>query len=225
MKIILVLSLAFVHLISNAITVGYKYWDAPFNDEDFFGEYSKSSISGLTISKNISDSYYVSGNFFLGTYEQDYIDQSFSETFERDITNVEIIIAKSGDIFDYGIGFRSVDWASGGSYSYVIDGQTYTGSYGGTIELMALLGYVGYSKSFNDNLGFYAGFSYAFDISSEADNYDNKFHHTNTEAGIYYSGIINENINATLGYRRLEFTSHPYEFYAQGVAFSATYTF
>lgn len=223
MKIILVLSLAFVHLISNAITVGYKYWDAPFNDDDF-GSYDKSSVNGITLSKNISEDYYVSGNFLVGTYEQTYFDGAYSDKYEREITNLEIIVAKSGDIFDYGVGLRSINWASGGTYSYTDgSGTEQTGSYGSEVEVLALLGYLGYSKSFTDNIGLYTGFSYAIEISEDGD-YDDDWNHSNVEAGLYYAGIINEDITATFGFRRLEFYDD-FDTAQEGFTFSVAYNY
>lgn len=226
MKVILVLSLVFVHLISDALTVGYKYWDAPFNDEDSGGKYNKSSVMGITLSKNLSEDYYVSGNFLVGTYEQTYQDgEFFNDTFERDIHNLEILVAKSGDIFDYGVGLRSIDWASGGTYSYFNGIETVTGTYGSDLNILALLGYLGYSKSFTDNIGLYAGLSYAIEISSDSEYDDASFDHSNIEAGLYYAGIINEDITATLGFRRLEFLDTDESFYSEGFTFSVAYNY
>jgi hypothetical protein len=223
MKVILILSLVFVHLISDALTVGYKYWDAPFNDEDY-AAYDKSSVNGITLSRNISEDYYISGNFLVGTYEQSFVDGSYSDTYERDVRNIEIIVAKSGDIFDYGVGLRSIDWASGGTYSYLDgSGELQTGSYGSDVHVLALLAYLGYSKSFTDNIGLYTGFSYAIEISEDGD-YDDEWNHSNFEAGLYYAGIINEDITATLGFRKLEFYDD-FDTAQEGFTFSVAYNY
>ena len=212
--IILLLTCLFANF-SFADSIGFKYWDAPFNDEDTFGEYDPSSIYGLTYNKNTGEDTYESAYILFGEYEQLF--DSFSYGLSQ--LQAEYLFGKVGENFDFGYGTR-----------YIAKSSIFLDSFGGASANeyadLFLIFYVGTSKALTDTAGIYAGFTLApigFIIDSSYSNEDfgdsSPSEHYNYEAGIYT--LVGE-YSVNLGYRYLDYYGADYDYNQGGFTFSVS---
>ena len=99
----------------------------------------------------------------MWSYEQTYIDGSFVDNYERDIHNLEILIAKSGDVLI--MVSRSIDWNSYNNGVEII-----TDTYGSDLDCLVIWDIL---KVLPIILS--AGLSYAIEISSDSEYDDDNF--------------------------------------------------
>lgn len=200
-----------------AASVGVKYWNAPFSDEDDYpgewGDYDPSSYMGLTASWDISDNRYISIAYLTGEFTHQGL--AGLPDYEQSVVDAEFIVGQSFDKFDFGIGIRVYEFGNNVIFD---DGSSYGHERSGWGPLL----YISSSHALTQDTGIYGGLSLV-PYADGGEWYDDE--HYNFEVGVYH--MIGQ-YSATLGYRYIEYyaSGDSYESISQsGIAGSINYHF
>lgn len=174
---------------ASASSIAGKIWYADLDGND------PALLYGVTASLSLSENWWVSGMYLMGTYEDVY-----NSGIDYDTKDGELVLGYSFQILDIGVGARYSEWT-------LMDGV------GNEMDL-AIFGpmvYAGIGDSFGSTpLGWYVGGSYMFfdfgdAYDAEGDNTDDTFEHYNIEGGL---SLFLDPVTATVGYRFKDYVNY-----------------
>ena len=197
--------------ISYSTSIGYKYWNAPYNDDV---SYDHSAVYGPTYSKQTEVNKYVSAYLLYGEYKGVDVD---GDKFEQDNLHAEYLKGISGLYFDVGYGLRVVQREA--------QFQNSGGSESDSLGDIAPILYIGSAKSLTNFMSIYGGLTYApfsIIIESSGEDYEtgdltSDSTHFNYEVGLSVSTSL---LNANIGYRYFEYIDSDDNYHQDGITFS-----